>query len=629
MKTLLACTVLLMPTPLLAQAPASDPAIIVVTANRGPTPLGSVGQSVAVLDRTALTTLQTVAVVDALRLVPGVTVARNGGVGGFGGVFIRGADSEQTAALIDGVKINDPASPGGGFDFGTLLLGNIDRIEVVRGSQSVLWGSQAIGGVVNMITAAPTDEPTANASAEYGWRNTGQLVGNASGRVGPVAASIGGGWFRSDGVSAFSEDRGGRERDGFENVAANGRLLIDLGSAASVDFRGFYTDGRIDSDGFAPPAFQFGDTPEVSRSRQFVGYSGLNLALFDGRLKNRLAFAYTSIDRENRDEADAPEPNFEALGRNERFEYQGIAAIAPWLGATFGLERELSRLTTRGFGATSRARARLDSIYAQLELRPLKGLSVNAGVRHDDHDQFGGNTVLAANGSYSPNGGATVVRASYGEGFKVPSLFQLFSDFGNEALQPERSHSLDAGIAQRLLDGAFELSATLFRRTVTNQILFVSCFGLVSPICEGRPFGTYDNVASARAEGVELSLRMQPTDRLALSAGYALVDAVNRATGRQLPRRAQDSLNAQIDWQTPIGLALGATAHVVGASFDDAANANRLPGYALVDLRAAWAIGRGLELFGRVENLFNERYETVRLYGAPGRAGHAGLRWRL
>jgi vitamin B12 transporter len=611
-------------------ADAADDSPIVVTANRAPTPITAVGQSVTVIDTAELTTFQRVTVVDALRLVPGITIARNGGIGTATSVNIRGADSDQTVALIDGVKINDPASPGGGFNFGPLLVGNISRIEVVRGSQSVLWGSQAIGGVINMITAEPTEALAANARAEGGWRNSVQIVGNASGRFGPVAASVGAGWFRTDGFSAFNEDRGGTERVGFENFAANGRLVIDLADNLSVDLRGFWSDGRTDIDGFPPPRFQFADTLETTRSRQFVGYSGINLALFDGRFRNRLAFAYTSIARTNEDPDASPQETFDALGRNERIEYQGLAEIATWLGATFGLERETSRFRTQSFGGPiASASARLDSIYGQLELKPLPGLFVNAGVRHDDHNVYGGSTVFAANGSFTPNEGATIIRASYGEGFKVPSLFQLFSDFGNQALEPERSKSVDAGVTQAFLGGAFELSATLFRRDVTNQIIFISCFANPSPICVGRPFGTYDNVARARAQGLEATLLMRPTDGLELRAGYGYVEAVNRDTRRLLPRRPQDSVHAAIDWAASFGLALGATISVTGESFDNASNSNRLKGYTLVDLRAAYAIGRNLELFGRVENLFDERYETIFRYGTAGRAAYGGVRWAL
>jgi len=611
-----------------ADAPATGD-LIVVTANRAPTPLSAIGQSVTIIDAVEIRTRQSLTVVDLLRLVPGVTVARNGGAGSVASVFIRGAESDQTVALVDGVKINDPSSPGGGFNFGTLLVGNIDRIEVVRGSQSVVWGSQAIGGVVNMITRAPTDDVVVNAQGEAGWRNTVQLVGNASGRFGPVGASVGAGWFQTDGFSTFNEARGGAERDGFENFAANARLDVRLSDAVSLDLRGVYQDGTTDLDGFAPPTFAFGDTDEVSDTLQFVGYAGLNAALLEGRFRNRLAYALTSIERENRNPASTPQTTFESLGRNERFEYQGGFDIMTGVQAIFGAERENSRLRTRsGSGPVSRAEARLDSLYLQLSAQPLDGIALNAGVRHDDHDAFGGATVFSANGSISPNGGATRIRLSYGEGFKAPSLFQLFSDFGNPLLAPERAQSIDAGITQTLLDGGIELAATLFRRTTRNQIDFISCFGNPAPLCIGRPFGTYENIRRTRGEGVEIALALNPTDALSLSAAYSFIDAKNRDTGRQLARRPRDSMNVSLYWKTPFGASFGGTISYTGASFENASNSIRLAGYTLVDVRASMPITENVELFGRVENLFDEAYETVFRSGTHRRGAYFGARLR-
>jgi len=615
----------LLPPPSEAAEPGPP---IVVTATRTPTPLAEAALSVSVLDSARLTALQPTTILDALRLVPGVAFARNGGIGGVGSVFIRGADSEQTVALIDGVKVNDPSSPGSGFDFGPLLLGTIQRIEVVRGSQSVLWGSQAIGGVVHMMTAEPGGPLAANARAEGGYRGTANLVANVSGSAGPVAASLGGGWFTTEGISSFSEARGGRERDGFENWGVTGRLLLALAPGLALDLRGFWSDSRIDIDGFPPPAFRFADTPETSRARQFVGHAGVRVDLLEGRLRSRLAGTFTSLDRTNRNPAARPAVTFDGLGRNERVEVQTEADLLPWLGLVAGFEHETSRLRTQSFGGpVSRARATLDGVYGQLTARPASGLVLRGGLRHDRHSEFGGAAVLAASGSLSPDGGRTVLRASWGEGFKAPSLFQLFSDFGNPGLRPERSEAADASVSHALLPG-FTLSATLFQRRVRDQIVFISCFQNPIPICSGRPFGTYDNVARTRAEGLEAEVALSPGQGLDLRAGYTHLVARNRQTGRDLPRRPRDLLFATLDWQSGFGLSLGATVTVSGARFDDAANRRRLAGYALTDVRAAFALGRGLELFGRIENLFDEDYETVFQYGTPGRAAYAGLRLR-
>jgi vitamin B12 transporter len=629
MKTVYKPAILLLLTPLHPAFADPGAEAIVVTASRTPTPIASVGQSISVIESQDIARLQTVTVADALRLVPGLSFARNGPVGSVTSVFIRGADSDQTVALIDGVKINDPSSPGGGFDFGPLLLGTVERIEVLKGSHSVIWGSQAIGGVVHLITAEPREDWRANAQAQGGFRNTWQIAGNASGRLGPVGASLGASWFRTDGFSAFSEVRGGAERDGHENLALNARLTVEVTSSLSLDLRGFFVDAKIDIDGFPPPAFAFADTPEKTRSKQFVGYAGANLALFEGRLHNRFAYTHTVIDRENENPAGTPRITFDGLGRNERFEYQGVAE-GGWLSAVFGYEHETTRFRTQSFGGPiGRARATLDSAYVQLTARPLEGLALTGGLRHDEHDVFGGKTTLAASGAFSPNAGQTVVRASFGQGFKVPSLFQLFSDFGNERLIPEESDSVDAGVTQRLFDGSAELSATWFRRLTKNQIDFVSCFGNPSPICIDRPFGTYDNVRRTRAEGVELGLLLRPADWLEARAGYLFLDARNRATGRELARRPRDIVSAQVDGVLPFGLRLGATIFVSGRSFDNVANTNRLPGYVLVDLRAALPVNERMELFGRVENLFDDNYETVFQYGSQPRAAYGGLRLRL
>jgi vitamin B12 transporter len=599
---------------------------LVVTASRTASPIGDVGQSISVLATPEIERLQSNSVVDLLRTLPGVAIARNGGLGTTATVFIRGADSDQTVALIDGVKLNDPSAPGGGFNFGNLLTGNIARIELVRGSQSVIWGSQAIGGVVNLITRAPTEELAVNARAEAGSFDTYQAVANVSGTVGPVAASLGGGWFRSDGISAYAS---GRETDGYENLGLNGKLLVAVADNVSIDLRGYFADGEADIDGFAPPTFAFGDTGERARTRELVGYAGLNAALLDGRFRNRFAVTSTDTRRRNVDPQGDPRVTFAGFGRNERIEYQGVFTPSRAFEAVFGAERETARYRTSSFGAAERARVRIDSLYLQLSGAPVEGMRVTGGVRHDDHQTFGTATTLAANAVYSPNGGRTLVRASYGEGFKAPSLFQLFSDFGNRTLRPERSRSYDLGATQTLLGGAVALTATWFRRDVRDQIDFVSCFGDPRAICTGRPFGTYDNIRRSRARGVEASLDLKPVEALSGRVAYTYVDAENRDTGRTLARRPRSNLSALIDYRWPFGLATGATLTMVGDRFDDAAGTRRLDGYALVDLRASLPLGRGIELYGRVENLFDAEYVVVSDYGTPGRAAYAGVRFAL
>ncbi len=618
--------------PAVDQRPADAADTIVVTANRTPEPLSRVGSSITVLDAVDIRSRQTAAVADLLRTVPGVTIARNGGIGTTTSVFIRGAESDQTVALIDGVKLNDPAAPGGGFNFGNLLTGNIARIEVLRGPSSVLWGSQAIGGVVNIITTPPTDDLHVNGRAEYGYRNAGQVVANISGKEGPLSASAGAGYFRTDGISAFDERLGGQEKDGYRNFGANANLNLALTDTISVDARGYYSDGRVGIDGFPPPKFAFGDTREYELTREFVGYSGLNATLFEGRFRNRLGFAYTDTRRRNYNPDPVQTETFAGNGRNERLEYQGVFDIAKAAQATFGAEREISRFTTSSFGGPVTAgRDELDSGYGQLVLTPFTGLTATGGIRYDSHDRFGSATSLAGSAVYSPNDGATTLRASYSEGFKAPTLYQLQSEYGNALLRPERAKGWDAGVTQRVVDGRIEASATYFHRTSRDLINFVSCATPLTGICVNRPFGTYDNVVRAVAEGAELGLTVTPVDALRLQANYTYTDAENRSPGsatfgKRLARRPSQSVNALVDYRWAFGLTTGATLTHVGSSYDNASNTRRLQGYVLADIRASFPVTRMIEVYGRVENLFDEHYETIFRYGTPGRAAYGGVR---
>jgi vitamin B12 transporter len=629
----------LLPSALLAQStdrlgaenPASDE--IVVTANRTARPISQVGESVTVITEDEIVERQASEVIDLLRTVPGVTFNRNGGIGTNAGVSIRGAQSVQTVVLIDGIKLNDPSSIGAGFDFGPLLTGNIARVEVVRGSQSVLYGNEAIGGVVNLLTREPTEELGVFARAEYGGRDTTELVGNVSGRFGPVAASFGGTFLSTDGISAFNEELGGAEADGFESIGFNGKVDVTLADDVSLDLRGFYADGETEIDGFAPPTFAFGDTNEVSNREDFVGYAGLNASFLDGRFRNRIGFAYTNIERENVNR-DTDFVTFDGSGENRRYEYQGVFDASDAVQLVFGAEREESEFSASSFGAPATvADLSLNSIYGQVNVIPVEGLSLSGGVRYDDHETFGSEATLAGSGAFTPNDGDTVLRASYGEGFKAPSLFQLFSNFGNPALDAEEAQSWDVGITQNLLEGRAQIGVTYFNRDGTDELTFVSCFANPLPACNDpanpRPFGTYDNTDSVSADGWEFEFALQPVDGFDVSLNYSIIDAFDDTTGNRLARRAEETASLVADYRTQSGFGIGATVLIVGDSFDDVGNAVQNDGYVVADVRASYAITENLEIFGRIENVTDEDYETIVQFGQPGRAVFGGVRYRM
>ncbi|MDF2494868.1 TonB-dependent receptor [Sphingomonas sp.] len=614
MKTIhwLAASATLIAAPALAQD-ASPRGDIVVTASGVPQDVDTTGQAVTIIDRETIEQRQTVVLSDLLQTTPGVTVTRNGGVGTVNYVRIRGAEADQTLTLIDGVRVNDPSSPGGAFDFANLLTASVERVEVVRGPNSVPWGSQAIGGVVNVITQAPTQQLRARGNVEYGAMDTVFASGGISGGSGIVSGSLTGGYLRTDGISAY--DRG-TERDGYRQYGASGRVEVAFAPNIRLDLRGYWADSRTELDGFPAPAFAFADTREYSTAQELYGYAGLNADFLDGRFRNVLAFQIADIDRDNYDRDVGAAPLFLSRGRSERYTYKGDLQANDQIRVVLGAEHETTRLND----GTDRFSRGTTSFWGEVILTPLAGLAVTGGVRHDDDDAFGGRTTFAANAAYTlPTG--TTLRGSYAEGFKAPTLYQLYAPFyGTPTLDAETARSWDAGVEQRLIDDRLVASATYFNRHTRNQIDF-----------DALTF-TYSNIARTNAEGVEIGLLMRPVDRFTINASYSHIDSENRSAGfvgNDLARRPEDSVSVSADYRFPFGLALGATVLTVGDSFDNAANTVRLDGYTLTNLRAELPLNDRLSIYGRFENVFDADYRVVANYGTIGRAAYGGLRVKL
>ena len=607
---------------------------VVVTATRSAAELSRVAESVSVISAEQARDSQKLALSDLLTSVPGVTVTRTGGLGKQTSLRIRGAESEQTLVLIDGVKLNDPSSPGGGYDFADLLVSDIARIEILRGAQSALWGSQAIGGVVNIITPVPAGPLSAATSAEVGSFGTAETRGSVQAGTERFAWRVGGNYLTTDGISAFDETRGGREDDGYRNVGARAQGLWYINDAVTAEVRSYWWRGRSDIDGFPPPDFSLADTREYSITRQSVSYAGINVDSLGGKLEHRLAVALTDIDRENRDPDLSVPTTFDADGRNVRLEYQGTLQISDALSTVFGVERERSRFSTASpseFDADPvplRNEITLDSTYGLLQFSPVQALTLTAGLRYDDHETFGSNTTAQTGAAWSVTP-STLLRASYGEGFKAPTLYQLFSEFGTPSLAPEESDDWDVGVEQRLGDSVV-VSATYFDRDTKNMIDFVSCFGSSLPQCAIQPFGFYENIAQTTTDGVELSLTAQLTDQVHFDASYTHMNAENATPGsnfgKDLRRRPRESASAKVSYQWALPLTTTLAAQYVGSSFEGVANATELDEYVVVDLRASYQASERLEIHGRVENLLDEQYETTFRYGTPGRGVYAGLR---
>ena len=603
---------------------------VVVTANRSAQPVERVGASVTILTHAAIENAQTPVVSELLVQTPGVSYNRNGGVGTSAGVSIRGAESHHTVVIIDGVKLNDPSSTQGGFNFGNLLVGDTSRIEVLRGAQSTLWGSQAIGGVVNIVTAEPSSAFEGNASAEAGSHGTTYFRGAVGGANDRVSWRLAANRYDTDGYSAYAL---GSEDDGYTNTSLSGRLNVKLADDVSLDLRSVWSDGQNDFDGWGL------DSREYSKTRELVAYAGLNFGLFEGRLQNRIGYAQTTTDRDNYNPDNKLQTlTFDAKGENRRWEYQGTFAFSDNLNTTFGIESERSEMRTRSPSDWSinpayvNGNADLDSAYAQIQWTAIEGLTLTGGLRYDDHAQYGDNLLGQVAAAWTPNGGDTLLRASWGQGFRAPGLYELYSEYGNLTLAAEEFDAWELSVQQKLFDRA-SVTLTYFNREADNEIRYNGCStGSTDPLCKVNGvdrWGYYANALKTEAKGVEFSTAIQLTDALSVTANYTWTDAQMASganQGKHLSRRPEHMGNLMADYRWASGFKTGLAVRYSGETFNNDANTVVMDEYTLVDLRLAYPVSDQVELYGRVENLFDEEYQTAKDYGTAGRGVFGGVR---
>jgi len=585
-----------------AASPPDDE--IVVSATRAPRPISEVGSSVTVIAAPEIELRQYESVADILRDAPGVSIARNSAFGGVASARIRGAASGQSLVVIDGVVMNDPSAPSGGFNFANLDVVDIERIEILRGPQSILYGADAIGGVIAITTKRGEDGFSANGFLEGG------SLGLARG-----AATLAGGGARLDGRLTISGTRAdglsraaiGSEDDAFRSIAVSFAGGAELQPDWRTEFFARYGDARAEIDGFPPPDFSLADTDETEDTEEY-GLAGR--LLHDGdRLQQALTVSFNNIDREN---LDSGAFIFGADGDRISAEYFARYAFSDRFAALAGIEGERTSVDVSGVDDS----ARNGSVFALIEAEPLAGLQISGGVRRDEFNEFEGATTGRVTAAWraAPE---TIVRASWGEGFRAPSLFQLnFNLFGgppNPDLRPERSTAYDMSLEQKL-DGGLIAKVTLFHQTIRDQIDF------------DFASGGFINIDRARSRGVELEAEWTPVDSVSVSANYSYIDAIDRDTGAQLLRQPKHSGGLFLDIEASERVKLGASLIANGRESDVGAPNEA---WARLDLRAAYALDGALQLYGRIENATDTDYQDVAGFGEPGRAFFAGVRARL
>jgi vitamin B12 transporter len=610
---------------------------IVVVAMRTPENIDKIGNAVTVLTDAQIKESQRINLTELLATTPGVTFSRNGGPGNQTSVNIRGADPDHTVILIDGVVMTDPSTPNGNIDFGNLLVGDISRIEILRGAQSTLYGSQAIGGVINIETTEPTPGLGGSLQGEKGSLDSNLAQAAIGGKFDKLSFRLAGTYYATDSVSTFDRQYGGLGDDPYHNAVLSGRATYDFTPDLQLDVRGYYTNSSVDYDGFPPPDFVFGNQLNYQTTRQYFGYTGLNFNFFDGDWKNKVYVDYMFTDRADYLPTDTTTiQNDHYSSTDMRVNYQGNVAIAPGYSAVFGLQQEKYLMDSTPF-APAEANTGDNSAYAQLQGEVVKGLTLTAGERFDHYDAFGEHFTGQVAAAWAlPSG--TILRSSWGQGFKAPSLYQLYSPYGTPNLQAERSHDWDAGVEQRFWDNRITLSAAYFDINFNNLIEFDDCPG--SPLCAeaGHEFGYYVNLGKAKSSGEELQASLKVTDNFSVLANYTHLKTIDQTPGSPmfgLPafNRPGEAANLTVSYTWPFALSTSAALRYSGPSLSE--NANVFPaaivtlgGYTLIDFRASYAVNPHFEVYGRVDNLTNKVYETVYQYGTWRRTAFAGARFK-
>ncbi|SDZ93071.1 vitamin B12 transporter [Desulfuromusa kysingii] len=602
------CILLFTAAPLWAEVVKMDP--VVVTATRTGTPLSQIASSVTVITAAEIEAKQQTQVIDVLRSVPGVNIVQTGSRGGQTSVYLRGTDSRHTLILIDGIEYKDTASIGGIANIENLGTDNIAQIEIVRGAQSVLYGSDAIGGVINIITKTGARVPEGYVSVEGGSDNTWiKKSGVAAGsETTTFAASIS--RIDTDGFSAASEKDGNTEDDGFQQTAA----ALNLGIKPTDNFD-FKLVGRVDSsekdiDSFASGSFA--DSDAMVETDEKMGRAEGTFHLLDDSWQLTLGTAVTDTERTGT--GTGWYDNYEFDGKTTKFDVKNVVTFGIHT-IVFGAETEKEEYKSSTSGSGS---ARNDAIFIQDQL-VVGNLSTAIGVRYDDHEYFGSETTWRIAPTYTLTATGTKVKGSIGTGFKAPSLFHLFYPYGgNENLNPESSMSLDVGIEQALFHNAFLVGVTWFYNDIDDYIDWYD-----DGDADWFDGDGYHNITSLKTSGIESTIEWYPNDIFSIKLNYTYTDSKedNDSRKARIPlHKGSVDLNLYPTDKLQLNL------NIVYSGKRDESNATTLAAYTVTNVATSYQLTDNFKVFARVENLFDEDYEEASGYGTAGLSGYAGAK---
>ncbi|NNL96105.1 MAG: TonB-dependent receptor, partial [Xanthomonadales bacterium] len=574
---------------------------------------------------------------DLLRTVPGFAVSQSGGPGAQTQVRVRGSEANHVLVLVDGMRVNDPASADE-FQFQYMLSEQIERIEILRGPQSATWGTDALSAVINIIHRKSADRSRATATAELGSWNSRKLSASGEHADGRYRAWAGLSGFETDGINASST---GTERDGNRNTAVNAGLDVDYSDSIQLGFSARRLEAESEFDDFDFTTGLPADADRLSEASRTYLQGTLRFAPRQSRWSGHVAVK--SMHSDNQNYADG---RWSGSTASDSLEF--AAQATAWLGdtdqrqhrVTLAAERQEIEFQQRGIAAVfgdpnQDQEYDINGVAVEYFSRPFEGFNWNASARLDDFSDFDSAQTWQLAASYRVNDRLRL-RGSGGTGTKAPTFTERFGFFegsfrGNPGLEPEQSTGWELGLESEMRDGAARLGVAWFEQDLENEI-----DGFVFDPGSGL-FTAVNKSLDSRRRGLEITLDMSLSEALDLAVNYTYTDATQPLAGglEQVEiRRPEHLANLKLDYRFGDGrgrlnFALRFNGHQFDSFFSPVtfmAEQVELGDYWLADLATAWQLRPGAELNVRVENLLDERYQEVLGFARAGRAVYAGLR---
>lgn len=598
-----------------AQAETFDIGEIVVTPNRTKSDKAKVGSVVETVSRKDIDAQQLPTVQDFLAQEPGVSISTQGGAGQETTLVVRGADKKYVKTLWNGIDISDTSAPQVQVSPEHLLTGGVQSIEILKGSQSTLYGADAVAGVIGISTLGDFEEGIRYiVSGEAGSHGTfrGSLSAHGATADGSrFAASVTG--LTTDGISAADRRNGNTERDGYDNVTVSlaGEKVLDQYLTAFASL--LYIDSRTEFDnGGAAPS----DNPDnVADRRQLAGRAGLTATSLDGRWTNTVSVQINDITRRSFTTSIFGPFTFEPTSLRQKGDWLSQYELNDQITLQAGADYERQSFDS-GFSGNE---IWIAGGWGQVIYTPMENLTLTGAVRHDEHGDFGGFTTWRTTAAYLFSDTGTKLRASVGTGFRAPSPFEIgYDPFGpvgpNTDLQPEESFSWDAGVDQTMLDGALTASFTYFELDTDNLIDY--------------DFATdsyFQTAGTTKRNGIEAQVRYAVTDWIDVMAAYTFTRA-NNPDGTRRPRVPRHDIVLGLFTRPADNWTTSTTVRIVEDTVDTVGGALvPLDDYVLVNAKVGYSPMEGMEIYVRGENLLDEKYQVVRGYGTPGASVYGGF----